>query len=188
MARFRKSICSVESNHFLQESGLLCWRRERRQLFSRRRRRHVRDDVESRAARAEALVQMGELSAARQALEGATVAPGEEATRAALQDPAKRPPVLCDPIPADVMNAMPATPLVVDPESIARNLRSARRGAAAGPSGMTVDHLRVVWSQSTCWSCCEWAVSRPCRNQEAASGVSYVVTSCAGWLLAQLPR
>ena len=114
------------------------------QLFSRRRRRHVRDNVESRAARAEALVQMGELSAARQALEGVAVAPGDEVTRAALQDPSKRPPVLRDPIPAEVMNAMPATPLVVDPESITRNLRSARRGAAAGPSGMIADHLRVV--------------------------------------------
>ena len=76
------------------------------QIFSRRRRRHARDDLETRAARAEALVQMGELSAARQALEGAAVAPGDDATRSALQNPAKRPPVLRDPIPADIMNAM----------------------------------------------------------------------------------
>ena len=45
------------------------------QGFSRRRRRVVHDDAEAWAARAEALVQLGELSAARQAFEGASVAP-----------------------------------------------------------------------------------------------------------------
>ena len=33
---------------------------------------------------------------------------------------------------------------MLDPELLARNIRSARRGAAAGPSGMTADHLRVI--------------------------------------------
>ena len=130
-------------------SGLLLAQRQESasrgdQIFTRRRRRQARDDLESRAARAEALLQMGELSAARQALEGAAVAPGDDATRSALQNPAKRPPVLRDPIPDDILNAMPTTPIVVDPEGIARNLRNARRGVAGGPSGMTSDHLRVL--------------------------------------------
>ena len=113
------------------------------QNFSRRRRRQVLDDLESRAARAEALFQTGDLSAVRQALKGA-VAPGNEATRSALQNPAKRLPVLRDPIPANIMNMMQATPLAIDLDCIARNLHSARRGAAAGISGMTADHLRII--------------------------------------------
>ena len=43
---------------------------------ARRKRRKQEDDVVRRAARAEKLVGMGELSAARQALEGASIAPG----------------------------------------------------------------------------------------------------------------
>ena len=68
------------------------------QASSRRSRRQDTDNVESRAARAEALVHMGELSAARQALEGAAVAPGTRDTLNALQDPERRHPVLRDPI------------------------------------------------------------------------------------------
>ena len=55
---------------------------------SRRRRRRQDDEVAKHADRA-SLVQMGELSAAREALEGAAVAPGTEATRA-VTDLAKR--------------------------------------------------------------------------------------------------
>ena len=45
------------------------------QAFARRQRHPVRDDVESKAARAEALVDLGELSAARLAPEFAFLAP-----------------------------------------------------------------------------------------------------------------
>ena len=76
------------------------------------------DDQESRAGRAEALVQMGELSSARQALEGASVAPGNEETGAALQNPERRPPCLRDPIPPDILNAAPVEPLVLDAEDL----------------------------------------------------------------------
>ena len=113
------------------------------QASARRQRRPVSDDVESRAARAE-LVHMGELSAARQALEGAALAPGTDATLAMLQNPLRRPPTLRDPIPQDILEVEPGSPFVLDPELFARNIRIARRGAAAGPSGMTADHLRVI--------------------------------------------
>ena len=43
-------------------------------------------DVERRAARAQMLVQMGEISAGRQALEGADLAPANQATFTALTD------------------------------------------------------------------------------------------------------
>ena len=59
-----------------------------------RRRRHRGPDEEStRASRALSLVHMGELSAARQAMEGASAAPGNLATLGVLTDPTGRPPV-----------------------------------------------------------------------------------------------
>ena len=57
----------------------------------RRRRRQQSDDMERRANRAPDLMQMGEVSAARQALEAAVVAPGTKRTLDMLQDPARRP-------------------------------------------------------------------------------------------------
>ena len=87
---------------------------------------------------------MGELSAARLALEGAAVAPGTRATLAALQDPERRLPVLRDPIPPDILNMNPVEQFSLDIEVFTSNIRSARRGAAGGPSGMTAEHLRLV--------------------------------------------
>ena len=49
------------------------------------------DGMEKRANRVLSLVQMGELSAARQALDGAPVVPATLATLHALTDPEKRP-------------------------------------------------------------------------------------------------
>ena len=72
------------------------------------------------------------------------MAPGNEETRAALQHPEIRPPCLRDPIPLDILNAAPVEPLVLDAEDFARNMRSAKRGAAGCPSGMTADHLRLI--------------------------------------------
>ena len=39
---------------------------------------------------------------------------------------------------------IPATPFELDEKLFKRNLRSSRRGAAAGPSGMTMEHLRPL--------------------------------------------
>ena len=94
-ARFRNLSCNVGWKHSRVESGHLFWPANEEssargvQAFTGRQRRPVRDDVESRAARAEALVHMGELSAARQVLEGAPLAPGTNATLAML--PLRRP-------------------------------------------------------------------------------------------------
>ena len=85
---------------------------------------------------------MGELSSARQALEGAAVAPGTEETREALQDPGKRPQEPYEPLPARLRNLEPDTQFQLDEDKFARNVRSAKRGAAQGPSGMTTDHIR----------------------------------------------
>ena len=58
---------------------------------SRRRscRRVHEDDLEKRVARAELLCHLGELSSARQALEGATLAPGNSDTLDQLKDPTR---------------------------------------------------------------------------------------------------
>ena len=112
----------------------------------KRRRQLPADDVKRRAARALELVQMGELSAGRQALEGAAIAPGNDATLQMLRDPRKRPPRtrLGDEVPRVVMEHVAQSPFRLEEKKFLGNLRSSRRGAAAGPSGMTADHLRPV--------------------------------------------
>ena len=90
------------------------------------------------------LVQLGELSSARQALEGAELAPGTQTTLNALKDPSKRPPVPRDPLPLDIGDFIPAREFEQEEHKFARNLRSSRRGAAAGPSEMTMEHLRPL--------------------------------------------
>ena len=72
------------------------------------------DTVEKRVERAEALISMGEISAARHALEGSPVAPGNEDTLNALRDEERRPPVPRDPIPEENLRAVPARPFELD--------------------------------------------------------------------------
>ena len=109
----------------------------------RRRRRRGEDNIQRRADRAEALVQMGELSAGRHALEGAALAPGSEATLNELQNPVKRPPEPREPLPDDLF--VRRGPLFeLDFDLFSKNLRVSRRGAASGPSGMTAEHLRPL--------------------------------------------
>ena len=62
------------------------------------------DDLERRAKRAELLVGMDELSSARQALEGAELAPGTNETLQMLSDHPKRPPKIREPLPVEVTN------------------------------------------------------------------------------------
>ena len=111
---------------------------------ARRRRRRQGDDVQKRAVRAEMKVALGELSSARQALEGEEVASGTRETLRMLSDESKRPRQLRDPIPPEIMGHIPQVPFVLDPDTFLKNVRSAKRGAAGGPSGMTVEHLRPI--------------------------------------------
>ena len=60
-------------------------------LARRRMRRRRGDDVEQRATRAETLIQLGEFSSVRRALEGSELAPGTTATMNALTDERRRP-------------------------------------------------------------------------------------------------
>ena len=110
------------------------------QLSSRRRRRQQQGDEERRSDRARSLVHMGELSAARGALEATPVAPGTMAMRK-LTDPAKRPPVAKVELCQEVVDAVPERAFQLDPEEFLVCFRTTRQGSAAGPSGMTADHL-----------------------------------------------
>ena len=72
------------------------------------------DTVEKRVERAEALISMGEISVARHALEGSPVAPGNEDTLNALRDEDRRHPVPRDPIPEEILRAVPTRPFQLD--------------------------------------------------------------------------
>ena len=110
----------------------------------RRRRRTSGDDVEQRAMRAEMLIQLGELSSARQALEGCEIALGTKQTLNALKDERRRPALPRAPLPNDVLEFEPDVLFQLDEKLFGKNLRSSKRGVAGGPSGMTSDHLRPL--------------------------------------------
>ena len=90
------------------------------------------------------LAQMGELSAASRALVAEPLAALTGATLAELRDPARRPPTRQVALSDDVVAFRPAAGLTLCPERLSSNLRRARRGAAAGPTGCTNEHLRVL--------------------------------------------
>ena len=111
---------------------------------SSRRRRHQTDSVEKRAERARNLVHLGELSAARIALEGAQVAPGTLATLRELTNPERRPPRPRQQLSEEVIQSTPSVGFELDESQFLVCLRTARRGAAGSPSGMTTDHLQPM--------------------------------------------
>ena len=79
---------------------------------------------------------MGELSAARQALEGDTPAPGSNATLQMLRDPETRS-ATGGPLAPDLAGHQPDSLVELEKNSLLKNLRSARLGAAGEPSGIT---------------------------------------------------
>ena len=108
-----------------------------------RRRRRSQDCVERRAARAEALVHMGDVfSQAR--VGGEELAPGSRHTLDMLRDGSKRPRHPRVPIPPALANVEPQVRFALDGDLLSRNLWSAKRGSAGEPSGMTVEHLHPL--------------------------------------------
>ena len=124
----------IVSSNRCAEGAATVWRRRARRVQS--------NQEEKRATRAFNLIQMGELSAGRHALEGAELAPCNDNTLTELRKRASRPREVVPPVPPDV----PVFNL--DEKIFIRNVRSARRGAAGGLSGMTSDHLRPVLESS----------------------------------------
>ena len=82
---------------------------------STRRRRRTTNSVQ-RAERAKSLVQLGELSAARVALEGAEVAPGKLATLRKLTNPERRLGHPRQGMSPEVAHLRPAVPFELDQE------------------------------------------------------------------------
>ena len=126
-----------------------------------RKRRTQTDTPERRADRAQSLVMMGEVSAGRHALEGAPLAPGIQRTLDPLRDPVRRPTSAYAPLPEALLNHHAERTFSLDKTLFLKNLKRARRGAAAGPSGVTAEHMKSVWvnlaTQSRRSSCAgEW--------------------------------
>ena len=109
-------------------------------VASRRRRRRATDDLQCR----------GELSHARRALEGEPVAPSNENTWKALINEAKRPHTAREGINQELLDMNPTVPVDSDVDLLLKNLRTSRRGAAAGPSGMTTEHLKIILDSTEC--------------------------------------
>ena len=114
---------------------------EAHQILSRRRRRVQNDEEERRADRTRSLVRMGD---AEGALEALLVAPGNMATFAKLTDPERRPPLPREELCQEVVNSVPERSFELDLVEFLVSVRTARRGPAAGPSGMTADHLSTI--------------------------------------------
>ena len=110
----------------------------------RRQRRRPLNDGERRATKAHMLVQLGELSAGRAALEAADLAPGTDETLQQLRNPVRRPPRPREPIPNELLEEIPRSLFELDEAKFLQNVQKARRGVAAGPSGMTSEHTRVL--------------------------------------------
>ena len=139
-----------------------------RQALSARVRKRRRPRPDGIAARAEKLTMMGELSAARQALESAGLAPGDRNTLNALRNPARRPAAPREPSPPEMMTVTPVRPFDLDDDTFCR-----KRGAAPGPSGMTCEHLQpLLESDGDSWLLCPVAnlLARvSCPTHSAAS-------------------
>ena len=78
---------------------------------------------------------------------GASVAPGTHATLRALTDPERRPPMPRLGLSQEIERSEPEHPFKLDGEMLLTCLRKSRRGAAAGPSGMTADHLFPILNE-----------------------------------------
>ena len=102
--------------------------------------RTQQDTPERRAERAQMMVLMGEVSAGRRILEGATLAPGTETTLRKLR---QRPPAPRTPIAAE-FSRQPDSFFLLDHQEFLKNLKTSRRGAAPGPSGMTAEHVKPL--------------------------------------------
>ena len=112
--------------------------------------REPRDVMQVRADRAAALAHLGELSAAAQALTAEPLAAGDEETLAKLRDPIRRPQIQQMPLAAGIVQFQAARRVRLSWERFLANLRGARRGSAAGPSGCTNDHLRILLDDERC--------------------------------------
>ena len=100
------------------------------------------DECERRGKAAQARVQRGQVSRARQELVGAKLAPKDQTTLNELRG--RRPQEQLREIPEDVMSFEPETPVQLDQKNFATCLRRSPSGSSPGPGGCTNEMLRVV--------------------------------------------
>ena len=117
------------------------WDEEASRAATRKKRNQHHRDWKHQENGAMTRIQMGELTAARQKLEGAELVASMEATLHQLR---QRPTVPLDSIPPEILHHEPARAFFLDEDKFRANLRSSRRGTAGGPSGMTIEHLRPL--------------------------------------------
>ena len=112
--------------------------------------RKNRDTLDAEAAAAHrrelacAKVRMGELSRARHVLTAAELAPGNEATLAALTFASKRPPQAREPIPVEFLRLQPPERVHLSAITVARGLRACKRRSAPGLSGARSEHYKLL--------------------------------------------
>ena len=112
------------------------------EIASRNRARGSRrpvDDVTKRAERAQTLLMMGEVFAGRRR---GCIGTRQHHDFASVEQPVQ--PIR--ELPREFREFQPAVPFMLDEQRFAQNVRSARRGAAPGPSGMTNEHFRILLS------------------------------------------
>ena len=117
-ARFQK-FAHGQSSELLRESTEGS---ETAASLRARRCRRRPDDIVVRAARAQALVVMGEISSGRQALEGVAVARGTDHTLHLLTDRERRPPNPVRELSPKMLEFVPAVPFALDEKRFALNL------------------------------------------------------------------
>ena len=101
-------------------------------------------ELEQRRASARHFVGLAEVSRARHVLTAAPIAPGDTNTLRELTDPARRPPSLQQALPDDLLAFEPQNALRLDRQLLIDTVRGCHRGSAAGLSGLTGEHLRVL--------------------------------------------
>ena len=107
-------------------------------MACRSRRKKAREETTKK------LVRLDELSAASSALVASPFAPLSEATLAELCDPERRPSEPYGDIGSALLHFQPESPERLPPGLLLANLRRARKGAGAGPAGLTAECCPVV--------------------------------------------
>ena len=130
-----------------QYGTLLAQAHATKQVRSPRGRTVTPDDntsLEGQWEQALKLIGAGQLSRAAKLLHSPGLAPRDADTLAQLSDPTKRPVEQIRPFPQSVTAYAAQEPVRLDGERFLRNLRSARKGGAPGPSGSRNEHLKPL--------------------------------------------
>ena len=143
---YLQETCSDEAKYSRAVNGLCLLQEAVAGVAAPAARRSEVQDLAARAGRATTCTRPpGELSAAARALVADPLAPRSAAALAELRDPARRPAEPYSPMSADIAAFQPGEPCPFPLPPFLTCLRTARRGAAAGPSGATTGAAWPAW-------------------------------------------